>query len=306
MEKEKLDRSIKGGWLAMQQRYFLSSWIPNQEGTYHYFSAAQDKVYTIGLVDNSLQIPAREKMTTGMKLYVGPEIVEDLKPLAKGLDLTIDYGWLWPISITLMWLMKFIYKFIGNWGWAIILLTVLIKAVFYKLSETSCCSMAKMKELAPKVQALKERFGDDRQKLSQATMELYRKEKINPLGGCLPMLVQIPFFIALYYVLIGAVELRQAPFIFWIHDLSVRDPFFVLPVLNGLTMFLQQKLTPSSPDPAQQKMMMLMPLLFTVFFISFPAGLVLYWLVNSGLSVLQQWYITNKIVCKPEKKRVKK
>ena len=217
----------------------------------------------------------------------------------------VNAGWLWVLSIGFFWILKNIYKVVGNWGLAIILVTVLIKAVFYKLSESSCCSMAKMRDLMPKIQALKERYADDKQKLHQATMDLYKQEKINPLnlGGCLPMLIQIPFFIALYYVLIGAVELRQAPFIFWIQDLSMRDPYYVLPILMGISMFLQQRLTPTSADPAQAKMMMFMPVIFTVFFLNFPSGLVLYWFVSNVLSILQQWYInkklaTNAMVCK--------
>ncbi|MCL5260370.1 MAG: membrane protein insertase YidC [Gammaproteobacteria bacterium] len=295
MEKENLSQQSQGGWVAMQQRYFLSAWVPNQTQTYDYYSSFANQIYTIGFANNNISVAPGKEVNIASTLYVGPEITENLKPLAKGLDLTIDYGWLWVISVILFWIMKKIYLVVGNWGWSIILVTVLIKAAFYKLSESSCRSMAKMRELAPKMQAIKERYGDDKQKMSQATMELYRKEKINPLGGCLPMLIQIPFFIALYYVLMGAVELRQAPFIFWIQDLSVHDPYYVLPILMGLAMLLQQKLTPSSPDPTQAKMMLLIPIIFTVFFLSFPSGLVLYWLVNSALSILQQWHINKKI-----------
>lgn len=296
-EDKPLNREIIGGWAAMQQRYFLSVWIPNQTRTYNYYGSVNNNVYTIGLRDSAVTVPAAQNLTIASTLYVGPEITENLEPLAKGLDRTIDYGWLMVISVVLFWIMKKIYLVVGNWGWSIILVTLLIKLVFYKLSERSCCSIAKMRELSPKLQALKERFGDDRQKLSQATMELYKKEKINPLGGCLPMLIQIPFFIALYYVLMQAVELRQAPFIFWIHDLSVKDPYYILPIINGLVMILQQRLTPSTPDPAQAKMMMLMPVVFTFIFLQFPSGLVLYWIANSSLAILQQWYI-NKRMCK--------
>jgi membrane protein insertase, YidC/Oxa1 family, C-terminal domain len=209
----------------------------------------------------------------------------------------VDYGWLWIISIGLFWILKKIYQLVGNWGVAIILVTGLIKLLFYKFSEASGKSMARIKELMPRIQAIKERYGDDKQKIHQATMELYQREKVNPfnLGGCLPMLIQIPFFIALYYVLIGAVELRHAPFVWWLHDLSAKDPYFILPVLMGLSMVLQQRLTPSTADPAQAKMMMIMPLVFTVFFLGFPSGLVLYWLTNNVLSILQQWYINKKI-----------
>ena len=298
MSKSNLDRQANDGWVGMQQRYFLSALIPEKGVSYNYYTKANndDQLYTIGFKRNKLNLAAGEKINLGTTLYVGPEISENLKPLANGLDHTVDYGWLWIISIALLWIMKKIHFVIGNWGWSIILLTILIKLVFYKLSEKSCLSMARMKELAPKIQALKERYGDDKQKLSQATMEIYKKEKVNPFGGCLPMLVQIPFFIALYYVLVGAVELRQAPFILWIHDLSIKDPYYILPILMGLAAFAQQKLSPpASPDPAQAKMMMLMPVMFTVFFLSFPAGLVLYWMTNNCLQVLQQWYINRKL-----------
>lgn len=294
LNKENIVRTIQGGWLALQQRYFLSAWIPDANKSYNYFSQAlSDQVYILGLY-NSVKVLPGEKVTFGATLYTGPEITASLKALAPSLDMTIDYGWLWWISIAVFWLMQQIYRIVGNWGWSIVIVTLLIKLVFYKFSEKSYHSMAKMRTLAPKFQALKERFGDDKQKMSQATMELYKKEKVNPVGGCLPQLIQIPFFIALYYVLIESVELRHAPFIFWIHDLSAKDPYFIMPILMGLSMLIQQRLNPSPPtaDPMQAKMMMFLPVVFTVFFLSFPAGLVLYWLVNNCLSVLQQWYIT--------------
>lgn len=299
LAKRNIDQDILGGWLAIQQHYFLSAWIPDKTKTYHYFSEAQpDKVYTIGLVNNNVTVPAGEELNVSSVLYVGPELAENLKGLAPNLDLTVDYGWLWIISVSLFWVMKLINSFVHNWGWTIILVTILIKAVFFKLSETSYRSMARMKELAPRLQALKERYGDDKQKLNEATMEMYRKEKINPLsfGGCLPMLIQIPVFIGLYYVLGSAVELRQAPFIFWIHDLAAKDPYYVLPVLMGLSMLGQQLLNPQmTADPLQAKMMTyLLPIVFTVLFISFPSGLVLYWLVNNCISALQQWYINKR------------
>jgi YidC/Oxa1 family membrane protein insertase len=305
MDKNNIDRSIQGGWLAMQQRYFLSTWLPNQQQTNHYYSRVDaNKVYTLGLVGPLLNVPAGGEVNTGATFYAGPEIADTLKTLAPHLDLTIDYGWLWPISLAIFWIMKHIFNVVGNWGWAIVLVTLLIKLAFYKLSETSYRSMAKMRNLAPRMQALKERYGDDKQKLSQSTMELYRKEKVNPLGGCLPMIIQIPFFIALYYVLIESVQLRQAPFIFWIHDLSIKDPYYVLPILMGLSMFVQQKLNPAPPDPVQAKVMMLLPVIFTVFFLAFPAGLVLYWLVNNCLSVLQQWYILRRFEAQQKAKSV--
>jgi YidC/Oxa1 family membrane protein insertase len=303
--KENLDRSSAGGWLAIQQRYFLTSLIPSQSETNHFYSRADaDGVDSLGFVGKQLNVQPSQNGTAGATLYAGPEQADNLKVLAPHLDLTIDYGWLWPISVAIFWVMKHIHAWIGNWGWSIVLVTLLIKLLFYKLSETSYRSMAKMRKLTPKIQAIKDRFGDDKQKLSQATMELYKKEKVNPLTGCLPMIVQIPFFIALYYVLIESVELRQAPFILWIRDLSVHDPYYVLPVLMGLSMWLQQRLNPAPPDPMQAKVMMLLPVIFTVFFLSFPAGLVLYWLVNNCLSVLQQWYITRKME-KSDKKVVR-
>lgn len=297
LAKEPLARSIQGGWLALQQRYFLSAWIPDSTKNYNYFSQVlPDQIYTIGLAD-SVKVLPNEKTSFGATLYTGPEITDNLKTLSPTLDLTIDYGWLWWLSVGLFWLMQQIFKIVGNWGWSIIIVTILIKLVFYKFSEKSYHSMAKMRNLAPKFQALKDRYGEDKQKMSQATMELYKKEKVNPMGGCLPTLVQIPFFIALYYVLIGAVELRQAPFMFWIQDLADKDPYYILPILMGLSMFLQQRLNPTPPtaDPMQAKMMMFLPVIFTVFFLSFPSGLVLYWLVNNCLSVAQQWYITWKV-----------
>lgn len=294
-------RDSKGGWAAMQQRYFLSAWIPSQDRIYKYFGNVNDGIYTIGLSDESLKLNPGEKTTINTQFYTGPEITENLSVLVNGLDHTVDYGWLWAIAIVFFWVLKKINLFVGNWGWSIIILTLLIKLAFYKLSESSCRSMARMRELMPKMQALKERFGDDKQKLQQATMELYKKEGINPLnlGGCLPMLIQIPFFIALYYVLMGAVELRHAPFMLWIHDLSSQDPYYVLPILMGISMFVQQRLNPSSTDPMQAKMMMFMPVIFTFFFLNFPAGLVLYWLVSNVLSILQQLYI-NKKLAKPK------
>jgi len=291
-----LSKNVKGGWAVMQQHYFLSAWIPNKQKTNHYYtSVSQNGIYTIGFVGPRLKIAPGDKLSTKTTFYAGPQLSDRLQAIAPNLDLTVDYGWLWFISIAIFWLMKKIYLLIGNWGWSIVLVTIAIKALFYKLSATSYRSMAKMRRLAPKIKALKERVGNDKQKMSQATMELYKKEKVNPFGGCLPILIQIPFFIALYYVLIESVELRQAPFIFWIHDLSIKDPFYVLPVLMGISMFIQQKLSPAPPDPIQAKMMMLLPVVFTVFFLNFPAGLVLYWFVNNTLSILQQWYVMRKL-----------
>lgn len=296
MDEQNVDKSIKGGWLAMQRRYFLSAWVPDPGEVNHYYSGSDaNQVYTIGVLGPEISLQPQESHTTKATFYVGPEEADRLQQVAPGLDLTIDYGWLWVISMAIFWVMKQIYLLIGNWGWAIILVTFLIKLLFFKLSETSYRSMAKMKKLQPRLLALRERYANDKQRLSQATMQLYREEKVNPMGGCLPFLVQIPFFIALYYVLIESVELRHSPFIFWVQDLSAKDPFFVLPILMGVSMYFQQRMTPSSPDPTQAKMMMALPVVFTFLFMNFPSGLVLYWLTNNCLSILQQWYITRKI-----------
>jgi len=298
MKDTNLNRDIEGGWIAMQQRYFLSAWVPAQDKSHHYYSNVADQIYTIGMITPFNLSPNSESML-GVKLYVGPEIAENLTQLNKTLKLTIDYGWLWMISVAIFWVMQQIYNLIGNWGVAIILVTVLIKGLFWKLSDASYRSSAKMRSLAPKMAMLKERYGEDRRKLSQATMELYKSEKINPVGGCLPMLIQIPVFIGLYYVLAESVQLHQAPFTLWITDLSAKDPYYVLPVLMGLSMFLQQKLNPAPTDPAQAKMFMLMPIVFTILFASFPSGLVLYWFINNVISVLQQWYAIYKYEHRP-------
>lgn len=292
LAEQNINTNSQAGWLAFQQRYFLSAWVPPATQTNHYYSNVNDGKYIVGFVGPAISVASGQTLTTkASTLYVGPEIAENLKAVAPNLDLTIDYGFLWIISVAIFWIMKHIYDFVGNWGWSIVLTTILIKLVFYKLSEKSYKSMAKMRKLAPRMQSLKERYGDDKQKLSQKTMELYKQEKVNPLSGCLPIIVQIPFFIALYWVLIESVELRQAPFIFWIHDLAAKDPYYVLPILMGLAMLVQQKLNPPPPDPTQAKMMMLLPVVFTVLFLNFPSGLVLYWLVNNVTSALQQWYI---------------
>ncbi len=299
LEKQNIDRTVKDGWVAMQQHYFLSAWVPQSpEQMHHYYShivsapAGQgSNIYIVGFVSPQMTVTANAIGTTGATLYVGPEIAKPLRALALNLDRTIDYGWLWFISILLFWIMNAIHAIVRNWGWSIAVTTILIKIVFYWFSAKSFRSMARLREMQPKMALLKERHGDDRQALSKATMELYRKEKINPLGGCLPMIIQIPVFIAFYYVIIESVQLRQAPFIFWIHDLSVKDPYYILPILMGLSMLLQQCLSPTSPDPTQQKMMWILPVVFTVFFINFPAGLVLYWLTNNLVQSLQQWYV---------------
>lgn len=312
LAQNNLSRDNQGGWVAMQQPYFLSAWIPaNPQNTYHYYTHftepndGSNPIYVIGFVNPAITVAPNQSATTQATLYAGPEITQQLKVLAPGLDHTIDYGWLWPISSIIFWLMAAIEKFVRNWGWSTVITTIIIKVLFYGLSASSFRSMARMRELQPRLAALKERYGDDKQAMSQAMMDIYRKEKINPLGGCLPMIIQIPVFIALYYVLIESVQLRQAPFIFWIHDLSVKDPYYILPILMGLSMLLQQKLTPA-PDPTQAKMMMFLPIVFTVFFVNFPAGLVLYWLVNNCVQVLQQWYVMKTYDSHLEKKKNKR
>lgn len=284
------------GWIAMVQHYFISAWIPsNTLNNLIYTRQLENNVYSVGVANPVLTIPTGQTASTGANLYVGPTLSNQLEAAAPNLNLTVDYGWLWFISELLFWVMTHIQHYVGNWGISIIAVTVLIKLVFYPLSSKSFRSMAKMRMLQPKLQELKTRYGNDRQALGKATMELYQKEKVNPLSGCLPILIQIPVFIALYWMLMASVELRQAPFIFWIKDLSVHDPYFVLPILMGLSMFLQQRMNPTPTDPTQAKVMMALPIVFTVLFMGFPAGLVLYWLVNNCVGVLQQWYVLKKV-----------
>jgi YidC/Oxa1 family membrane protein insertase len=299
MEDSQLKLNFQGGWIAMLQHYFLSAWIPPQDGTNLAYSIAntgrQPATYTIGLRSaNKLVSPGNSTEFTS-QLFVGPKLVKRLEEIAPGLELTVDYGVLTFLSKPLYWLLSLYHSYVGNWGLAIILLTLTIKAVFYKLSETSYRSMAKMRKVGPRLKTLKERYGSDKKRMNQAMMELYKTEKINPMGGCLPILVQIPVFIALYWALLETVDLRQAPFIFWIKDLSVQDPFYVLPVIMGISMLIQQKLNPTPPDPIQAKVMMALPFVFTFFFAFFPSGLVLYWVVNNILSIAQQWVITKRI-----------
>lgn len=294
MAKNNVNIDVDGGWIAMQQHYFLSAWIFDKQDKNKFYTRALNGDYTIGTVSQPIELHPNAQTVITTKLYTGPEDTGMLKNIAPYLDLTVDYGILWFLSSFIFTLMKTINNYVGNWGWSIVLVTLLIKLAFYRLSATSYKSMAGMRKLQPKLQALRERYGDDKAKISQATMELYKQEKINPLGGCLPIIVQIPVFIALYWVLLESVELRQAPFVFWISDLSVADPYHVLPLIMGATMLIQQKLNPAPPDPMQAKMMMFLPILFTGLFWSFPAGLVLYWIVNNTLSIVQQWYITRK------------
>jgi YidC/Oxa1 family membrane protein insertase len=293
------ERELTNSWIAIIQHYFLAAWVPAAEELntlYTKVLSGSPTRYIIGIYSPTVAVPTGAGETFSSSLFVGPKIQDRLKLLAEKLHLTVDYGYLTILAEPLFWLLRKIHDYVGNWGLAIIVVTILIKLVFYKLSELSYRSMARMRKLQPKLQSLKERFGDDRQKLGQATMDLYRKEKINPLGGCLPMIVQIPVFIALYWVLLESVELRQAPFFLWIDDLSVRDPFFVLPLIMGVTMFVQQKLNPTPVDPVQAKVFMMLPFIFTAFFAFFPAGLVLYWACNNLLSIAQQYYITRHVL----------
>lgn len=296
MAKSNLNQTSQDGWAAMIQHYFISAWVPPKSAVSNYYSrVSPNGLYTIGMIGQPLAVPAGGATSTEAKLYVGPAIADDLEKAAPSLKLTIDYGWFWFISGIIFWMMQKIYDLVGNWGWAIVLVTVIIKILFYQLSAKSFRSMAAMKKLQPKIEMLKERYADDKQKLTQATLELYRQEKVNPMSGCLPILIQIPVFIALYWVLVESVQLRQAPFILWIHDLSQQDPYYVLPILMGISMFLQQRLNPPPPDPMQAKVMMLMPVIFTAMFANFPAGLMLYWFVNNTLSFLQQWFVMSRI-----------
>jgi YidC/Oxa1 family membrane protein insertase len=301
MSKANLDVNAQGGWIAMQQHYFLTSWIPDANSKNKFYTRSLDGDFTIGAVSQPIVVSPGQSEEVSSKLYLGPEITSVLKSISPGLDMTVDYGWLWFLSSALFSIMKAIFNIVGNWGWSIVLVTVLIKLAFYRLSATSYKSMAGMRKLQPKLQELRERYGNDKAKISQGTMELYRQEKVNPLGGCLPILIQIPVFIALYWVLLESVQLRQAPFIFWIQDLAAADPYHVLPIIMGATMLVQQKLNPAPPDPTQAKVMMFLPILFTGLFWNFPSGLVLYWIVNNTLSILQQWYITRKYSDKPVK-----
>ena len=292
-----LSRSVNGGWAAMIEHYFLGAWIPPQDQTSTFYTkAVGDNRYIVGMVGEQHTVASGESARLNSRMFVGPKLQDEMREVVTGLQLTVDYGMLTIISAPLFWLLKHIHALVGNWGWAIIFLTVMIKLVFYKLSEASYRSMAHMRKVQPKLAELKERYGDDKQKLNEAMMRMYKEEKINPLGGCLPILVQIPVFIALYWMLLESVEMRQAPFMLWIQDLSSPDPWFVLPVLMGLTMLIQHRLNPTPLDPIQARIMMVLPIAFTFFFLFFPAGLVLYWVVNNVLSIAQQYYITRYVV----------
>jgi len=295
MDKGAFREVSPDGWVAMLQHYFLSAWIPSPGAEYTYLTRKVNNQYIAGFLSPSFDVMPGQSTEVSANLFVGPKDQEQLEATAQHLKLTVDYGWLWWIAYPLYWLLTFIQGMVGNWGLAIIGITVVVKLALFHLNAKAFRSMAKMRKFGPEMMRMKELYGDDRQKMSQEMMKLYQREKINPLGGCLPILAQMPVFIALYWVLMESVELRHAPFFGYIQDLSVMDPYFILPILMGITMFLQQKLNPTPPDPMQAKIMKMLPIIFTFFFLWFPAGLVLYWLVNNVLSIAQQYVITKQI-----------
>ncbi|WP_405232889.1 membrane protein insertase YidC [Lentisalinibacter salinarum] len=293
----------ENGWLAAIEHHFLSAIVPPSGEQYRYDLSARGDNFLASAIGPAYSFAPGETGSLELTLFVGPKIQDQLTQVAETLKLTVDYGFLTILSQPLFWLLDKVHDFVGNWGWSIIIVTLLIKLVFYKLTETSGRSMAKMRKLQPRLKAIQERYKDDRQKLSQAMMELYKREKVNPAAGCLPILVQMPFFLAFYWVLLESVEMRQAPFMLWIQDLSSRDPYFILPILMGAAMFGQQKLNPAPPDPVQAKVMSILPIVFTVFFAFFPAGLVLYWLTNTLLSIAQQWQVNRVVEAEDRKTR---
>ncbi len=287
---------VTGGWMAMLQHYFLSAWVATPADQNRFYAQPRnDGTYTFGYTGPVQRIAAGQTAAFDAQFYAGPKDQDRLETIAPNLNLTVDYGFLWWLAVPLFHLLQWLQALVGNWGIAIIALTFVVKIVLYPLSAASYKSMANMRRVAPQLKRVQERYADDRQKLSQEMMELYKKEKMNPLGGCLPMLLQMPVFISLYWVLFESVELRQAPFFLWIHDLAAMDPYFVLPILMGASQYIQMQLNPVPPDPMQAKIMKMMPIMFTVLFLFFPSGLVLYWLVNNVLSIAQQWYITRQV-----------
>ena len=296
LSDEPFSKRLPAGWVAILQHYFVSAWIPSQQTSHDYFaSQLSNGDNVIGYKNQNVDIAPGSAATITQTLYVGPKDQVALAALAENLNLVIDYGWLWWLAQPLFWLLTLIQQFVINWGLAIIALTIVIKLIFFRLSAASYKSMAKMRTVQPKIQSIRDQYADDKAKQQQAMMELWKKEKINPMGGCLPMLIQMPVFIALYWVLLESVELRHAPFILWIEDLSAMDPYFVLPILMGISMWLMQRLNPAPPDPMQAKIMMYMPIAFTFLMMWFPAGLVLYWLCNNLLSFAQQYVVTRQI-----------
>ncbi|MBI2802398.1 MAG: membrane protein insertase YidC [Gammaproteobacteria bacterium] len=291
-----VDVNITNGWAAIAEHYFVAAIIPPNDKPYHYYSSiVNGDRYIIGYYGPQQVVQPGGTLTVSNRMYAGPKLQKVLPTVAPGLELTVDYGLLWFIGKILFWILSKLHSIIGNWGWAIIFLTCIVKALFLPLSAAGYRSMAKMRRVQPRLLAIRDRFRDDRPRLNQAMMDLYKEEKINPLGGCLPIVVQIPVFISLYWVILESVELRQAPWILWVHDLSLKDPFFVLPFLMTISMWLQSKLNPAPLDPIQAKVMQIMPFAFGIFFAFFPAGLVLYWFVNNVLSITQQWFITRSI-----------
>lgn len=294
IDKGKQDhvRQASDGWIGMVQHYFVSAWLPANGAAREYFTQKwPNQLYSAGYKTTMPTIAPGDKATIGASLYLGPQETEKIKLLAPGLDLVVDYGILAIIATPMFWVLSWIHRLVANWGWTIVIFTILLKAVFFPLNQKAGKEMARMRTLAPKIEALRARFGDDKVKMNQAMMDLYRTEKVNPLGGCLPILIQMPFLIAMYWVLVGAVELRNAPWIGWITDLSTPDPYYVLPVIMGVSMIVQTKLNPAPPDPVQAKVMMIMPVVFSVMFLFFPAGLVLYWTMQNLLGIAQQWYL---------------
>ncbi|KAA0010669.1 membrane protein insertase YidC [Billgrantia pellis] len=290
------NRDVQGGWVAIIQHYFVSAWVPPQNQQNLQYATTDSRNRNVAAFAGPVTTVAVDGETRlGATLYMGPKVQSYLEEVAPNLRLTVDFGWLWFIANPLFWLLDHIQNIIGNWGWSIVVLTILVKLAMWPLSAKAYKSMARMRKLGPEMQRLKEQYGDDRQKMSQEMMKFYQKEKINPLGGCLPILVQMPVFIALYWMLLESVELRHAPFVFWIQDLSMKDPYFILPILMGASMFVQQLLNPTPPDPMQAKIMRMLPIVFTFFFLWFPAGLVIYWVVNNVISIAQQYVITRKI-----------
>ncbi len=292
------DQAIKAkdSWISMIEHYFFSAWLPTTQLQKTIYTNFDKGIYTIGSTSKYNAVEPGQTYISDSLMFVGPKLQSEISDLAAGLDLTVDYGILTFLSAPLFWILELIHSIFGNWGVAIIILTILIKAVFFKLSETSYRSMAQMKKLNPRMQALKERYSEDKKKFSEALMRMYKEEKVNPLGGCLPILIQIPVFIALYWVLVESVEMRHAPFVGWIHDLASADPYFILPVAMGISMFIQQKLNPAPTDATQQKIFLFLPFIFTALFATFPSGLVLYWLTNNILSIAQQYVINKRIV----------
>jgi YidC/Oxa1 family membrane protein insertase len=294
-KKAKFTTKAPDGWVAMVQHYFVAGWAPAAGEREFYANQVSSDLYSAGVMVPMAAIAPGQTGKVSVPLYAGPQEQTRLNQFAQGFDLVVDYGWLTIIAAPLFWVLQWLHKLTGNWGWAIILVTIALKALFFPLSAASYKSMAKMKTLAPRLQRMKEQFGDDKMKLQQAMMDLYKREKINPLGGCLPILIQIPVFIALYWMLLGVVEMRGAPWLGWITDLSVKDPYYILPLIMGATSLIQTRLNPAPADPVQAKVMLIMPIMFTFMFLWFPSGLVLYWVVNNSLSIAQQWQINRMI-----------